>query len=423
MQSKKYHLITCLLLLCFFYFFSSCNKTGFNEQTSGNDSELQKKPNIILILGDDVGYEVPTCDGGQSYETPFLDNLAAEGIRFTQCQACPNCSPSRIELLTGKYGFRNYTEWGTLDISQRTIANMLQASGYKTCVAGRWQLDGGDASVKKFGFDKYRLFLPFNLPDEGAEDRYRYKNPKLYENGNYLPDSVTNGKYSDDMFADYISNFIDSNIANPFFVYFPLSLCHKPFSPTPDDPEYASWNPLVNKSDSSFYPSMVNYMDKKIEQIKDKVASAGLKDKTIIIYIGDNGTPPGITSQFNGQTIPGGKNTSTIYGTHVPCIVYWPSNILPGLVSNGIVDFSDFLPTLANMAKTSKPKTYGPLDGISFYPLLLGSNERLRDWSYCYWHPQNRNDTFRIWVQDENYKLYNNTNQNYFFDIVNDPLN
>lgn len=423
MQNNRYHLITCLLLLSFFYLFSSCRKNEFDVQAtaSKNDSQTQKrKTNIILILGDDVGYEVLTCNGGQSYKTPFLDNLAAQGIRFTQCQACPNCCPSRIELLTGKYGFRNYTEWGALDTAQKTIANMLKDAGYKTCVAGKWQLGGGDTSVKKFGFDKYLLFYPFDLPDEGKEDKYRYKNPKLYENGAYLPDSVTNGQYADDMFVDYISDFIDSNVNNPFFIYYPLSLCHKPFSPTPDDPQYANWNPLQNKSDSSFYPSMVKYMDKEIKKVKDKVAAAGLKEQTIIIYMGDNGTPPHVYSEFDGRIVQGGKSTSTTYGTHVPLIAYWPGSIIPGQVSNGLIDFSDFLPTLAKIAKTKKPQTYGPLDGINFYPLLFGSTDRLRDWSYCYWHPENQNDSFRIWVQDENYKLYDNTNQNYFFDITND---
>jgi arylsulfatase A len=104
----------------------------------------------------------------------------------------------------------------------------------------------------------------------------------------------------------------------------------------------------------------------------------------------------------------------------VPLIVSCPTIFLTGQASNGLIDASDFLPTIANMAKLNQPKTYGPLDGISFYPLLLGSTERLRDWIYCYWNPQFNQDIFRVWVQDEKYKLYDSTNEHYFFDIRND---
>ena len=140
----------CLIIL------ASCHKTSSDDVLP-----YQEKPNIILILGDDVGYELFTCNGGQSYSTPAIDNLAQQGMRFTQCHACPNCSPTRIELLTGKYGFRNYITWGYLDPSQKTIANMLRDGGYKTCVAGKWQLDGGDQSIRALGFDKYSVFEPF----------------------------------------------------------------------------------------------------------------------------------------------------------------------------------------------------------------------------------------------------------------------
>ncbi len=139
-----------------------------------------RKPNIILIVADDIGYEIPTYTGGQSYQTPAIDNLAKTGIQFTQCHVCPNCSPTRVELLTGKYNFRNYTGWGNMDTGQKTIANMLQDAGYKTCVAGKWQLGGGDASVRAFGFEKYRVFQPFYTDNEAHENLHRYKNPRLY---------------------------------------------------------------------------------------------------------------------------------------------------------------------------------------------------------------------------------------------------
>jgi len=416
--SKRFFPFLFFVFLC-----SSCNKTNFDKQVSIQQAgEAQTvKPNIILIVADDIGYEIPTCNGGRSYVTPAINNLAKSGIRFTQCHVCPNCAPTRIELLTGKYGFRNYTQWGHLDTTQKTFVNMLQDAGYKTCVAGKWQLDGGGASIKKFGFDKYLVLDPFRDQTEGRDNNRRYKNPLLFEKGNFLADSVTKGRYADDMFAEYISNFIDKNVNNSFFVYFPLSLCHPPFFPTPDDAEFASWDPLKDHGDTAFFPSMVKYMDKKVKQIKDKISSVGLASNTIIIFMGDNGTPQEISSLFKDQKIQGGKATSTVYGTHVPLIVSCPTKFLTGQASTGLIDASDFLPTIANMAKLSQPKTYGPLDGISFYPLLFGSTERLRDWIYCYWNPQFNQDIFRVWVQDEKYKLYDSTNEHYFFDIRNDP--
>src|SRR5215831_11039209 len=185
---------------------NACQKTSFTEvSTSGyktNALTVSQKPNIVLILADDIGYEVPTYTGGQSYRTPKIDQFASGNMQFTQCQAAPNCYPTRVMLMTGKYNFRNYSKWGVLDTSQYTIANLLHDAGYATCVAGKWQLDGGDASIRKFGFDKYQVFLPYTpetIAGENAQNWYRYKDPHIYEKGAFLPDSLTNGKYADDM--------------------------------------------------------------------------------------------------------------------------------------------------------------------------------------------------------------------------------
>jgi arylsulfatase A len=414
-------ILAALISFCFL----SCKKTLDERVTPASSEEINlrsKKPNIIFILADDIGYEIPSCNGGESYSTPNIDLLAASGMRFTQCQSCPNCSPSRVELLTGKYNFRNYTGWGSLDTTQKTFVNMLHDAGYKTCVAGKWQLDGGDVSLHKFGFDKYRVFLPFYVSDETSENKRRYKNPKLYEHGHFLPDSVTAGKYADDMFVNYIARFIDSNSTKPFFVLYSMSLCHVPFYPTPDDPEFATWDPLTQKSDEKFFPSMVKYMDKKIKQVINKVNDAGLADNTVIVFAGDNGTSSQIVSVFNGKQITGGKATPTIYGTRVPLIVKWPGTAASGQVNNALIDFSDFLPTLAGIAHVPLPLNYGTLDGVSFVPALRGADRNLRDWSFCYWKPDYQVYHFKRWVQDTTYKLYDSTNQNYFFNISIDPL-
>lgn len=130
------------------------------------------KPNIILVLGDDIGYEIPTYTGGESYSTPNLNALAAQGMQFTNCYSMPMCSPSRFEMLTGKYNNRNYYDdsWENLDLSQHTTANMLRDAGYVTCIAGKWQLNGGDNSIHIFGFDKYSVTDAYKTSEKNDDD-------------------------------------------------------------------------------------------------------------------------------------------------------------------------------------------------------------------------------------------------------------
>ncbi|MBS1745045.1 MAG: sulfatase-like hydrolase/transferase [Bacteroidetes bacterium] len=367
-------------------------------------------------MGDDIGYNILGINGGQSYTTPNLDSLAKNGINFTECHATPSCSPSRVMLLTGKYNFRNYTQWAVLDTSQKTIANMFQDAGYQTGCFGKWQLAGGDASIKKFGFDDYCVFNPFSkLPP-------RYKNPQVYANGNFLPSSLTNGKYGEDIFFDSLSAFIEKNRAHPFFIYYPMVLAHPPYQPTPDDSAFASWN-STTASDTTFYPSMISYMDKIIGELKQKLQVLGIADNTVIIYSGDNGTPRDISEEANNEEITGGKGSTTEMGTHVPLIVNWPGTITGNQVNNDLIDFTDFFPTLASIAGITLPTNYGPLDGVNFAPRLTGYAGTPRNSLYYYYDPHPGTTLPRIWAQTSKYKLYDTSatdNTLLFYNIVND---
>src|SRR5882672_9030737 len=178
------------IIFLFLFPVISCRKADFTQAiTAGSDDAAMNaavKPNIILILADDVGYETPNYTGGQSYSTPALNYLAANGTRFTNCYTAPLCSPSRFMLMTAKYNFRNYTTWGKMDITEHTIANLLKKAGYATCIAGKWQFDGGDAAIRALGFNKYLVSNPFNL-DEDDGTVSMYKNPQVYEKGAYWP--------------------------------------------------------------------------------------------------------------------------------------------------------------------------------------------------------------------------------------------
>jgi arylsulfatase A len=410
----KYLLIRLLLIITVSLGLS-CSRSDnpvVKPVSSGNTSSLLlSHPNVILIVGDDIGYEIPTCDGGQSYSTPVLDRLAANGMRFTQCYSSPLCSPSRIALLTGKYNFRNYYAWGVLNKNQLTLGNLFRDNSYQTYYAGKWQLAGGDASIKKFGFQHYVVWKPFNVAQ--SKSGSRYKGPKLYANGKYISSSLLKNKYGEDIFVDSIESFISKNRQSPFFVYYAVTLAHKPFSPTPDDPDFAGWpNGNISKSDKKYFPGMIKYMDKKIGELMDYLKKKNIDKNTIVIYIGDNGTATEITSQFNGRSVTGGKGHTYTYGTHVPLIVYWKGRIPAGIVNDNLVSLPDFLPTLANLTQTYIPSSFKPIDGISFANQLFGDYSSARSIIYNYYH---YDTSFApvTWVQDTKFKLYDSTKNTY----------
>jgi arylsulfatase A len=374
-----------------------------------NEAKAQdRQPNIILILADDIGYQTLGVNGGKSYSTPNIDNMAHSGMNFTQCQASPLCSPSRCMLLTGKYNFRNYTKWGQLDRSNKTIANMFQDAGYKTACYGKWQLSGGDTSIQAFGFDNYCVWNPIGPSTKSS----RYKNPEIYTIGGYVADSLTHGKYGEDIFTDSVMDFVERNKAEPFFIYYPMVLAHEPFQPTPDNTDFASWNSDVASS-TSYYPSMINYMDKKVGAIINKVKEAGIEDNTVIIYVGDNGTPARISQYTNDDSlIKGGKGLTTESGTHVPMIIYWPQTIVAGSINNDLIGFTDFLTTLADVANIPLPTNYGPLDGISFAPRLTGNPGTPRDWLFESYDDHPGKSELKRWAQTTTYKLYDTSSSN-----------
>ncbi len=395
-------------------FFSAISLTASAQSAS--------KPNIIFILSDDIGYEIPTINGGQSYSTPNIDSMARHGMNFTHCEASPLCSPSRFMLLTGKYNFKNYSIWALMNNGEKTIGNVMHDAGYKTGFFGKLQLTGVDSDMINRGFDDYLIFEAASLPDNGQ----RYKSPQLYTNGSApVPDNFTAGKYADDLVTDRLLGFIDSNKNSPFFAYYPMSLAHVPFCPTPDDPAFATWDARPDSSNAIFFPSMIRYMDKIVGRIIQHLKATGLDQNTIVIFAGDNGTTPGIITQFNGVEFAGGKASTTEAGTHVPLIVYWAGHIAEGSINDDLVDFTDFFPTLANAAGATNLSRYGILDGRSFFPRLSGLAGNPRDWIFDHYDSSPDFDgRFFRWVQNKTYKLYDNTgqaNSGKFYNIEKDP--
>ncbi len=367
---------------------------------------IAQKPNIVFILADDVGYYTPAINGGQSYLTPRIDSMARHGMNFTNCEATPLCSTSRSMFLTGKYNFRNYSNWSYMNPSETTVANMLHNAGYVTGIFGKHQLEYSVDTMKNWGWDYHCIFELTENPMKYS----RYKNPVLMENGTVLSGAAMQGKYADDVLTDKIFSFMQANINKPFFVYYSMSIGHAPYCPTPDDAAFAKWNPDKNVSDTSFYASMMHYMDKKVGQILDKLKQMGIAQNTLVIFAGDNGTPPEIYYNANGvKKIKGEKGLPREGGTHVPIMAYWPTHIAQGSVNEDLIDFSDFFPTFAQVAGVSNLNAYKPLDGMSFYNGMLGKPHTSKQQLFLDFDSHPGFTDYRRWVRNKVYKLYDSS--------------
>jgi arylsulfatase A len=367
------------------------------------------RPNIILILADDLGYETIGANGGTSYHTPVLDQLAADGMRFSQCYAQPLCTPTRVQLMTGRSNARNYISFGNMDPQAVTFGNLFQKSGYATCMAGKWQL-GKDLNLpKNFGFDEYCLWQHTRRPP-------RYANPGLEING--VTNDFSNGEYGPDLVSDYALDFIARHKTKPFLLYYPMMLTHDPYQPTPDSKD---WDPKAQGEKVNHKPEhfgdMVTYMDKLIGKLLAKLDECGVRDNTLVLFLGDNGTGAGVRSMMGERAVIGGKGRTVDAGMHVPLIANWPGHIAKGAVCADLVDTTDFLPTLCEAAavKLSEPKQ---LDGRSFYPQLRSEKGQPREWLYAWYSPRQGSDkTVREFAFNQHFKLYRNGR---FFDLTKD---
>jgi len=369
------------------------------------------RSNVILIMADDIGYECFGCYGSKQYRTPNIDRMARQGMRFTHCYAQPLCTPSRVKLMTGLSNVRNYSAFSVLNRDQRTIGQFFRAAGYETAIAGKWQL---------LGADHYRLRFrgKGTLPSEAGfqhdclwqVDRLgqRYWNPLLNIDGKNR--QFGEDDYGPDIAAKYLTDFIKAHTKKPLFVYYPMILVHNPFRPTPDSRSRSRRNRQRNFED------MVAYMDKLVGRIVHATEQAEIAKRTLILFIGDNGTNTAIRSRLKGRTIRGGKGKTTDAGMRVPFIAYQPGVVSAGQVCRDLVDLSDFLPTTLQAAGIPVPEG---LDGRSFLPQLRGKTGNPRKWMYSYYCPRPERTKPVRFVRDQRWKLYGDGR---FFDIAHDVL-
>jgi len=345
------------------------------------------KPNIIFILADDYGIAEVGSYGGDNYQTPNLDALARGGMRYTNAYTVPLCGPSRAMILTGRYPFRsgatNQDATGTYTPKDWTMMpTVLKTAGYVSSAVGKWgQLPLGPA---EFGFDDY-----LKIRGGGAYWNTQDK-AKTYEvNGKKIP--LADNVYLPDVMHRHVTNFITTHRDRPFYLYYSLSHVHTEILPTPDS--------APGSSDQEIYRDNVAYMDKLVGKLIAELERLKLREKTLIVFFGDNGTSGGRAARatIGGRPLSGAKGSMLEGGGLVPLIVNWPGVTPAGKTSRDMVDASDFFPTFAEFAGAKLPeKTV--IDGRSLAPQFRGEKGQPRAWAF--------NQLARMWyVRETGWKL------------------
>jgi len=339
-----------------------------------------QKPNVILVMVDDMGRDWVSCYGAK-HQTPNIDRLAKEGVRYQTAWCTPICTPTRVTLLTGQYPFRHgwvqhydVPRWGGAGLRADrfiTFARLLREGGYATVIGGKWQINhlGKDPdALKQHGFDEHCVWP--GVEEGKPETQERFWNGLL----------VTNGKrskvpYGPDTINDFLIDYIKRHKNDPFLIYYPMLLTHGPHTTTP-----------MNKANApqgkpALYAGNVTYMDHLVGKLVAAVDKMGLKEKTLIAFTGDNGSAS--SGILNGEPYPKGKGRQADWGAHVPFIVRAPFLNKGGVVSRDLIDFTDLYPTFLDLAGIALPKTL-KLDGKSFLPSLRGSEDpyEKRSWVY-----------------------------------------
>lgn len=394
----------------------------------------ENKPNIIYIYADDLGYGELGCYGQTKIQTPNIDRLAKEGMRFTQhYSGAPVCAPSRCMLMTGKHagksyirgnyelgGFEDDKEGGQMPLAEGTytIASMLKERGYTTAMIGKWGMGvtNTSGSPLKQGFDYYYGYLdqkqahnhyPTHLWENDRWDTL--KNNYIYVHKALNPKTATDKDFNSFKGNDYAPGkmtekalgFIENNQQRSFFLYLPYTLPHLSLQ-APDEyvkqyigkfneqPYYGNKGYASTKYPLSTYAAMITYLDDQVGIIMKKIKELGLDNNTIIMFSSDNGATftGGMDAEFFNSSggLRGYKMDVYEGGIRVPFIVRWPGKIKANTTTDHVSAQYDIMPTLAEL--TEKP--INNTDGVSLMPLLTGKDDQQQKHSFLYFeYPEN----------------------------------
>jgi arylsulfatase A len=364
----------------------------FTALINSTAADKTSRPNILFILADDTGIDDYGCYGSDRFKgkTPNIDALAKSGLRFERCYAEPLCGPSRCQIMTGRYAFRsgglsNQTAHNPSFKDEPSLARTLKKAGYATGMAGKWRQMGD--SPGDWGFDEF-------ITDNTAGGWY-WKNG-YNKNGNQV--ATDKEVYCPDVCLDFTVDFFKRHKDEPFYFYFPTHLVHGPILRTPDSKDAAA------DKDKLYDDNMV-YMDKQVGQLVAALEKLGLREKTLIVFSGDNGTALQ-SGTIGGRKINGQKGTVLEGGSRVPLIANWKGVTPEGSLVKDLVDFSDFFPTFAEVAGTKIPGDV-KFDGRSFAPRLHGTSGNPREWIFvelgARWYV--RNDGWKLNQAGELYDM------------------
>ena len=390
------------------------------------------RPNFLVILADNLGKDWFSCYGADGGHTPEIDRLAAGGVRFKHCYVTPLCSTTRVQMLTGRYGFR--TGWirhhdaaiyggGGLDWNrEKTWARVLRDAGYATCITGKWQVNDlydQRNALKQHGFDEHLVWTGALVGSGNAEERWkasiapggsrelesRYWDPVVFRNGERME---MKGKFGPEVYLDYLVDFMARHRGpQPFVAYYACPFTHIPTIPTRLVPD-------KNASEREQFVGMVRSMDAQVGQLVRELERLGLRENTVVLFMTDNGTSRKVSGSAGDKPAIGGLGTLSENGLDVPLMVNCPALGIPqGRVCESLVDCSDVFPTLLVIAGLPLPSGW-QIDGRSFAAELGGKRDGWmpRQWVFA------QNGDVRV-VREQRFKWYS---AGQLFDVENDPL-
>ena len=362
----------------------------------------EPRPNIIYIMADELGYYEPAFMGGKTIQTPNLDLMAAEGMKFTNMFAGSSvCAPTRCCFLTGRHSghtsIRSNGGSTPLRADEKTVAEMLKPLGYATGGFGKWGCGGrGSTGVpEQHGFD---IFLGYY----DQVHAHTYYPPYLIQNSGEVPLAGNDGSnrnhaatYSHYVIHDGAKKFIRENATKPFFAYLPYAPPHGGFRIPDTDPAWALYKDKDWPDDARRYAAMVTMLDRHVGEILALLKELGIEQNTLVCFSGDNGGadyfvtpqhPRGVHSAnknpATGVEWRGKKGTLYEGGLRVPFVARWPGKIAPGTSSDLLAYFPDMLPTFAKLTQATMPSN---VDGISILPTLTGQNAAQKLHDHLYW--------------------------------------
>lgn len=413
-------------------------------QSSSVENRSSKKPNIIFILADDLGYGDLGFNGQDKIKTPVLDKMAAEGIVFTRHYAGSTvCGPSRASLMTGKHTgnspVRQNPKWThsgqpvDLSLSDVTVAEELKRANYNTGIVGKWGLAENlkEGTPNLQGFD---YFYGFNR----HKNAHHYYPEGIWENENFIPieGNVTQdkiGTYSQDLFTDKALSFLDKQTSEkPFFLYLAYTIPHFELTiPEDEKQQYSNLNWPLRKMKAAHYrhdenghvtyAAMVSRLDKDVGRVLDKLKALGFDENTLVIFTSDNGHEyDNLKEEFfnsNGE-FRGKKRDLYDGGIRMPFVARWPKTIKAGTTTNHVSAFWDFLPTACDIAGVQPT---AKINGISYLPALTNNKTKQNKHDYLYWEFNEKQGPIQALLKDD-WKLVYFVNQRYeLYNLKNDP--